>query len=89
MTLAKSATQRVVKIVNTEEERKMTIGKLIKVLAVTEDVSITELAKRTGVSRQGFYKRLENGIDFDVVQEIFKILGYDLYYGKDGDIRKI
>ena len=67
----------------------MTIGKLIRVLAMTEDVTITELAKRTGISRQGLYKRLDNGIEFEAVQEIFGILGYELYYGKDGEIHKI
>ena len=67
----------------------MTIGKLIRVLAMTEDVTITELAKRTGISRQGLYKRLDHGIEFEAVQEIFGILGYELYYGKDGEIHKI
>lgn len=67
----------------------MTIGKLIRVLAMTEDVSMTELAKRVGITRQGLYKRLDHGIEFESVQEIFDILGYDLYYGKGDDIRKI
>jgi len=67
----------------------MTIGKLIRVLAVAEDMTVTELAKRIGISRQGLYKRLDHGIEFEAVQEIFNILGYELYYGKDGDIRKI
>lgn len=67
----------------------MTIGKLIRVLAMTEDVSMTELAKRIGITRQGLYKRLDHGIEFEDVQEIFDILGYDLYYGKGDDIRKI
>lgn len=67
----------------------MKIGKLIRILAMTEDVSVNELAKRCGITRQGMYKRLDHGIEFEDVQEIFEILGYDLYYGKDGDIRKI
>lgn len=67
----------------------MTIGKLIRVLAMTEDVSMTELAKRVGITRQGLYKRLDHGIEFEAVQEIFDILGYNLYYGKGDDIRKI
>ncbi len=67
----------------------MKIGKLIKVLALTEDITMTDLAKKIGITRQGLYKRLDNGMGFDEVVEIMDILGYELYYGKDGDIRKI
>lgn len=67
----------------------MEIGKLIKILAVTEDIPLTELAEKVGISRQAMYKRLESGMKFESAREILKALGYDLYYGKDGSVKKI
>lgn len=67
----------------------MTIGKLIKILALTEDVTLTDLAKHAGISRQGMYRRLDHGIGFEAAKELIEFLGYELYYGKDGEIKKI
>ena len=61
----------------------MKIGKLIKVLALQEDMTMTEMAEKLGISRQGLYKRLNGTMRVDSLQECLKILGYDLYYGKD------
>lgn len=67
----------------------MKIGKVIKILALTEDVSMNELAGRLGITRQALYQRLEGKMYFDSAKECFKALGYDLYYGKDGEVKKI
>ena len=67
----------------------MDAGKLIKILCITEGVSITELASRLGISRQALYKRLEGEIRFSSFTECLEALGYELYYGKDGKVKKI
>ena len=67
----------------------MKIGKLIKILALTEDVSMTELAGRLNITRQALYQRLEGKMMFDTAKECFNALGYDLYYGKDNEVKKI
>lgn len=67
----------------------MEIGKVIKVLALTEDISLTEIAKRLGISRQALHQRLKGNPSFKSVQETLGVMGYELYYGKDGEIRKI
>ena len=67
----------------------MEAGKLIKILCITEGVSITELANRLGISRQALYKRLEGEIRYSSFVECLEALGYELYYGKDGKVKKI
>ena len=67
----------------------MKMGKLIRILAITEDVSMNELANRLGISRQALYQRLEGRMYLDTAMDCLKALGYDLYYGKDGEVKKI
>ena len=67
----------------------MDVGKLIKIICITEGVSITELAQRLGISRQALYKRLEGDIRFSNFVECIEALGYELYYGKDGKVKKM
>ena len=52
-------------------------------------MTITELAERIGISRQALYKRLEGGMRYESFYECIRALGYELYYGKDGKVRKI
>ena len=64
-------------------------GRIIKILAVTEGITMTELAKRLGISRQGLYKRLEGDMMLSSFKECLEAMGYGLYYGKDGEYRKV
>lgn len=64
-------------------------GRIIKVLVATEGITMTELAKRVGISRQGLYKRLRGDMMLGSFKECLNAMGYDLYYGKDGEIKKI
>ena len=58
-------------------EKKMTNGRLIKVLATEEGITMTELARRLGISRAGLYKRLEGEMRTDKFKECLKELGYE------------
>lgn len=67
----------------------MDTGRLIRVLCVTEGITMTELANRLGITRQALYKRLDGKMLLESFEECINALGYDLYYGKGDDIRKI
>ena len=62
---------------------------MVKEICVREGVKISELARRLGISRQALYKRLEGGMKPESFHECIKALGYDLYIGKDGKVRRI
>lgn len=62
---------------------------MVKEICVREGVKISELARRLGISRQALYKRLEGGMKVGSFVECIKALGYDLYIGKDGKVRRI
>lgn len=64
-------------------------GKLIKQIAVSEGVSLTELSSRIGISRQALYKRLNGRMTADSFASCLNAMGYELYYGKDGKVRKV
>lgn len=64
-------------------------GQMIKAICASEGITITELAERIGISRQALYKRLEGGMRYESFHECIRALGYDLYYGKEGKVRKI
>lgn len=64
-------------------------GQMIKAICASEGITITELAERIGITRQALYKRLEGGMRYESFYECIRALGYDLYYGKDGKVRKI
>lgn len=64
-------------------------GILIRSIAMNEGVTLTELSERLGISRQALYKRLDGGMTFENFSQTLKALGYELYYGKDGKVRKI
>lgn len=67
----------------------MEMGRIVKAIAVRDGVSITELAERIGISRQALYKRLDGDMRARSFVECMEALGYTLYYGKDGKVRKI
>ena len=69
--------------------RKDKQGILIRSIAMAEGITLTELSERLGISRQALYKRLDGGMTYEHFSETLKALGYDLYYGKDGKVRKI
>lgn len=64
-------------------------GKMVKAIARAEGVSLTELSRRIGISRQALYKRLDGGMRAESFIECIEALGYSLYYGKDGKVKKI
>ena len=64
-------------------------GKLIKMIAVNEGISLTDLAERLGISRQALYKRLNGDMKISNFTECLNAMGYDMYYGKDGKVRKL
>ena len=64
-------------------------GKLIKTIAVNDGISLTELASRIGISRQALYKRLNGDMKISNFTECLNAMGYDMYYGKDGKVRKL
>ena len=64
-------------------------GRLIKGIAKADGISLTELSERIGISRQALYKRLDGGMKVESFVECLRALGYELYYGKDGKVRKI
>lgn len=64
-------------------------GKLIKQIAVSEGVSLTELSSRIGISRQALYKRLKGRMTADSFASCLNAMGYDLYYGKEGKVKKV
>lgn len=67
----------------------MEMGRIVKAIAARDGVSITELAERIGISRQALYKRLDGDMRSKSFIECMEALGYTLYYGKDGKVRKI
>ena len=64
-------------------------GKLIKAIAANDGISLTELSGRIGISRQALYKRLKGRMTAESFGECLNAMGYELYYGKDGKVRKI
>lgn len=64
-------------------------GKTIRAIAVNEGVTLTELASRIGISRQALYKRLNGDMKTSSFESCVRAMGYDIYYGKDGKVRKI
>lgn len=67
----------------------MEMGRIVKAIAARDGVSLTELAERIGISRQALYKRLAGDMRAKSFVECMEALGYTLYYGKDGKVRKI
>ena len=67
----------------------MEMGRIVKAIAARDGVSLTELAERIGISRQALYKRLDGEMRARSFVECMEALGYSLYYGKDGKVRKI
>lgn len=67
----------------------MEMGRIVKAIAARDGVSLTELAERIGISRQALYKRLDGEMRARSFVECMEALGYTLYYGKDGKVRKI
>ena len=65
------------------------MGRIVKAIAARDGVSLTELAERIGISRQALYKRLDGDMRGKSFVECMEALGYSLYYGKDGKVRKI
>lgn len=65
------------------------MGRIVKAIAARDGVSLTELAERIGISRQALYKRLNGDMRARSFVECMEALGYSLYYGKDGKVRKI
>lgn len=63
-------------------------GKTIKAIAVNDGITITALAERMGISRQALYKRLNGDMKTSSFIECLNAMGYELYYGKDGKVRK-
>lgn len=61
----------------------------IREIAMREGVSMTELAARIGISRQALYGRLRGRVSYETVRECLGALGYSLYYGKDGKVKKV
>ena len=82
MTPAKNATQRTARNASMD-------GKTIRAIAVNEGVTLTELASRIGISRQALYKRLNGDMKTSSFESCVRAMGYELYYGKDGKVRKI
>lgn len=64
-------------------------GRLIKGIAKADGISLTELSERIGISRQALYKRLDGGMKVESFVECLRALGYEVYYGRDGKVRKI
>jgi transcriptional regulator with XRE-family HTH domain len=64
-------------------------GKQIKSIAANEGISLTELSERIGISRQALYKRLNGNMRTSSFVECLKAMGYELYYGKDGRVKKL
>lgn len=68
---------------------EMSAGRVIRVIAVTEGIKMTEIAEGLGISRQALYHRLEGNMSYESFRECLKVMGYELYYGKDGEVKKI
>ena len=66
----------------------MMCGRVIKTIAMNDGVSLTELSSRLGISRQALYKRLNGDMRASSLIECLNAMGYELYYGKDGKVRK-
>lgn len=64
-------------------------GKVIRAIAASEGVSLTELSVRLGITRQALYKRLNGEMRTSSFAECLKAMGYDLYYGKEGRVKKV
>ena len=65
------------------------MGRIVKAIAARDGVSLTELAERIGISRQALYKRLDGDMRARRFVECMEALGYSLYYGTEGKVRKI
>ncbi len=64
-------------------------GKQIKSIAANDGMTLTELSSRLGISRQALYKRLNGDMRSSSFIECLKAMGYELYYGKDGRVKKL
>lgn len=53
-----------------------------------EGWTVTKVAEGLGISRQALYKRLNGNMSAESLIEIFNVMGYDLYYGKDGKVKR-
>lgn len=72
------------------ERRGMTkYGEIIKTVCIAEGTSLTKLAKEIGISRQAMYKRLSGDMSARKFEEMLGALGYSVYYGKEGRVKKV
>lgn len=65
------------------------IGKIIKGLATMQGMTTADLANELGISRQALNKRLNGDIRISSLKQCLETLGYELYYGKDGQVNKL
>lgn len=63
--------------------------RFVKEVADREGVSMGEIAGKMGISRQALYGRLRGRVSYETVERCLRELGYGIYYGKDGKVRRI
>ena len=67
----------------------MQSGEIVKRIVREEGITISELSRRLGISRQAMYKRLGGDMRSESLIECIEALGYGLYYGKDGRVKRL
>lgn len=50
---------------------------------------VGEMSRELGISRQALYKRLNGRMKYETFSEMMKVMGYEVYYGKEGKVRKV
>lgn len=67
----------------------MKTGDRVKGIMKENRITISEVAGKMGISRQALYKSLERDMGVERFLEIMEVMGYSVYYGKDGVVKKL
>lgn len=62
---------------------------LIREIMVRDGIKVSEVAERVGISRQAMYKRIQGDMKVSSFLGIMRAMGYEVYYGKDGKVKRI
>lgn len=65
------------------------VGLFVKSVMVREGMRVGEMSRELGISRQALYKRLNGRMKYETFSEMMKVMGYEVYYGKEGKVRKV
>lgn len=62
---------------------------LIREILARDGIKVSEVAERVGISRQAMCKRIQGDMKVSSFLGIMRAMGYEVYYGKDGKVKRI